>query len=76
MTITPAAKDIDPLRIINLAEVGRRTGYSSRTIHRRLAKDKINNTPGESFPVPLRGGKMEWREIAIGQWIDSREVAE
>ncbi len=70
---------IDPLRILNLAEVIRRTSYSERKIHALLAADKIAGTAGVCFAKPMKPvsgskrPKLEWRETALVRWLNSRE---
>lgn len=68
---------IDPLKTLDIEEVQRRTGFSERDIHRRLADDKINSTPGRRFARPMCGGKRKkyiWREITLVRWMERSEA--
>lgn len=71
---------VDPLRILSCAEVCRRLGkgYSRASIMKMLADDKVDNTPGRRFPVPLKSDKrlVQWRELTIINWLLSRETNE
>lgn len=72
---------VDPLRVLTLPEVCRRTGYSRSAIMKWLAEDTMNKRPGRQFPVPLKrphralGGppRLEWRELRIVEWMESLE---
>jgi predicted DNA-binding transcriptional regulator AlpA len=66
----------DPIRILCLSDVSRRTGYSPRKIRRLLAEDVAHGTPDYRFPRPLRSlggvGKDEWAESDIAKWLNRR----
>ena len=68
---------IDPLKILGLSEVAKRTGYSRRQLMRMLAEDTRNRAPGRTFPAPLRmrngSNRLEWRESSLVRWLDERE---
>lgn len=75
--MSEANKKPDPLRVLSLAEVVRRTGYSRDVIMRSLAEDRINNAPGANFPLPMqargRNNRLEWREATLLTWFAKRE---
>jgi predicted DNA-binding transcriptional regulator AlpA len=68
---------IDPLKVLGLPEVAKRTGYSRRAIMRMLAEDEKVRAPGRTFPAPLKmrngSNRLEWREGALVKWLDERE---
>lgn len=70
---------VDPLKVINLPEAAKRTGYGRRTIMRMLADDAKEKAPGRRFPAPLKSrhgsNRLEWREKAIVEWLEKREQA-
>ena len=68
---------IDPLRVLNLAQVMRRTGYGRRRIMGLIALDVMHKTPGHHFATPLRRpglNKLEWREITVVRWPEKQEI--
>lgn len=74
MTTTTEPMPIDRLKRLSISEVCRRTGLSARTIFRRLAEDKVNHLPGNTFPAPvdnpLRKGRLEWSELEFVRWLE------
>lgn len=67
---------IDPLKKLGFEEVIRRTGYSRRLIHKMLAEDEKNETPGKHFPKPIRRpgtNRLEWRELTLVKWFEEQE---
>lgn len=72
---------VDPLRVLTLAQVCDRTGYSRSAIMKWLAEDTTAKRPGRRFPVPMKrpnraiGGppRLEWRELRIVEWMESLE---
>lgn len=69
----------DPLKVLSLAEVVRRTGYGRRKIFKSLADDRRDGSPGLRFPVPMKAaatGRLEWRELSLLNWMEEREQAE
>lgn len=72
---------VDPLRVLTLPEVCRRTGYSRSAIMKWLADDTKDRRPGRLFPVPIKrpnrlaGGppRLEWRELRVVEWLESME---
>lgn len=61
----------DPLKVLSLPDVIRRTGYSRRQIFRWLADDRTDKRPNRNFPAPLRTphNRLEWREVAFLEWF-------
>lgn len=56
----------EPLSLLRLPEVCRRTGYSRSEIYRRIA---VNN-----FPAPIKLGERAsaWAEHEVAAWIAAR----
>lgn len=65
----------DPLKLLTIGEVVRRTGLSRSTIFRELAKDRAARTPGRHFAAPVNrpDGKLVWREVTLVRWFEMRE---
>lgn len=74
----PAEKvrPLDPLRILTITQASQRMGISKITIARLLARDVVDKTPGKNFPEPSRNplckGRLEWSEVKIAEWLESR----
>jgi hypothetical protein len=72
----PNIEAIDPMRILDMAKVERRTGYCRRKIMALLAEDAKHQTPGVHFAAPMRRPdvrKLEWREITLIRWMEKQE---
>jgi predicted DNA-binding transcriptional regulator AlpA len=68
--------DIDPIHLIDFDELVRRTGYAKSTVHKFLAEDAVDKTPGRRFPQPVRKTrKLMWREITIVRWMEVQEAS-
>ena len=68
----------DPLRTLTMAEVCRRTGFSRRDIHKRLADDDAHGVRGVEFAAPIhtrtRGRTILWREVTLIKWLEEQEA--
>ncbi len=71
------------LRILNLADVARQTGYSRTRLWQDIGADLADGTPGRRFPAPLRdplgrppgkGRRVEWAYSDVHGWIESRRA--
>ena len=67
-----AVKSIDPLEMVDLKEVSRRSGLPRKTILGWLAADAMAKTPGRRFPRPLEGKKMRWHLLTFVMWNERR----
>jgi predicted DNA-binding transcriptional regulator AlpA len=66
----------DPLRVLSLPEVVKRSGYGRSTIMHWLALDTIEKTPGKRFPRPFKNpanDRLEWREQLLVEWLDKQQ---